>query len=65
MYMRFCFKGELKAHIYVSLYESNTLQEYTFSLSDPMRGEFCVLPAASASPKQPLVAAMFFNCYQL
>ena len=36
-------KGELKAHIHISLYESNTHRIGCcppFSLSEPMRGEF-------------------------
>ena len=47
-------KGALKGHIHISLYESNTLQEQDaallFSLSDPMREDFCILPSSCSDP---------------
>ena len=51
----FSFKRGTKAShtVHISLYESNTLSKIgccPFSLSDPMRGEFCVLPSAFPAP---------------
>ena len=45
----------LKAHIHISSYESNKLQEQdaalkSCSLSDPMRGDFCILPSSCPAP---------------
>ena len=58
-------KGALKAHIHISLYERNTLQEQDAALlflSVIPRGEIF---ADFCRPWQPLAAAMFFKCYQL
>ena len=61
-------KGELKPHIHISLYES----KYTsrtgccppFSLSDPMRGEFCILPSACPAPASSLVLPLLLAVTQ-
>ena len=58
-------KGELKAHIHISLYESNTLQEYDAVLLFLLVIHEMRIVCIASSLSQPLVAAMFFNCYQL
>ena len=55
------FKGALKAHIHISLYESNTLQEQDAALLFLSVIPWGDIFAYCHHPAQPLAATMFFN----
>ena len=57
------FKGALKVYIHISLYESTGCCP-SFSISDPMRGDFCILPSSCPAPGSHWLRPCFSSGWQ-